>query len=143
MFLWQPYMVTDRHAYHAFLFAVNGDLWAGLSGEVRRVIEDTFAEVRDFQRALSGRVDGEFVRMLGEKGVKVHAPTPAEMNAWRQATANVYDDTRMYLGGTRVAEMLQFRRDWDAGKYTRQEQAYVERFANLQLPVEECLRHFQ
>jgi tripartite ATP-independent transporter DctP family solute receptor len=143
MFLWQPYLVTDRHAYHAFVFAVNGDVWSGLSGEVKRIIEVAFAEVQDFQRALSGRVDGEFVRLLEEKGVEVHAPTEAELKAWRQATASVYDETRSYLGGSSVAETLQFRRDWDAGKYARQEAAYAERFANIDLPVEAVLRHFR
>ncbi len=143
LFLWQPYMVTDRHAYHAFVFAVNGDVWSGLSAEVKRIIEVAFAEVQDFQRALSGRVDSEFVRLLEEKGVEVHAPTEAEAQVWRQATASVYDETRNYLGGNRVAETLQFRRDWDAGKYAHQEAAYVERFASIEVPVGAVLGHFR
>jgi len=143
MFLWQPYLVTDRHAYHAFLFAVNGDVWNGLSGEIRHVIEVAFAEVQDFQRTLSGRVDGEFVRLLEDKGVEVHAPTDDELKGWRQSTASVYDETRNYLGGSRVDEILQFRRDWDAGRYARQEAAYAERFARVDVPVEAVLRNFR
>ena len=143
MFLWQPYMVTDRHAYHAFLFSVNGDVWSGLGDEGRRVVEAAFAEVRDFQRALSQRVDGEFVRLLEEKGVEVHAPTEIEMKAWRQATAKVYDETRSYLGGSWVADALQFRRDWDAGRYARQEAACTERLAKLELPVEAVVRNLR
>jgi tripartite ATP-independent transporter DctP family solute receptor len=143
MFLWQPYMVTDRHAYHAFVFSVNGELWSGLSDEVKRIIEGAFAEVQDFQRTLSGRVDGEFVRLLEEKGVEVHAPTEAEMKAWYQATAKVYEETRSYLGGSWVADARQFRRDWDAGKYARQEAAYAERFAKVEAPVDAVLRHFR
>jgi len=143
MFLWQPYLVTDRHAYHAFLFAVNGDVWSGLSGEIRRVIEVAFAEVQDLQRTLSARVDGEFVRLLEDKGVEVHVPTDAELKGWCQATASVYDETRNYLGGSRVDEILQFRRDWDAGRYARQETAYAERFARVDVPVEAVLRNFR
>jgi TRAP-type transport system periplasmic protein len=143
MFLWQPYMVTDRHAYHAFLFSVNGDVWGGLRDEVKRIIEIAFAEVQDFQRTLSGRVDGEFVRLLEEKGVEVHVPTEAEMKAWRQATAKVNDETRGYLGGSWVADALQFRRDWDAGKYARREAAYAERFAKVEAPVDAVLRYFR
>jgi tripartite ATP-independent transporter DctP family solute receptor len=143
MFLWQPYMVTDRHAYHAFVFSVNGDMWSGLSDEVKRIIEVAFTEVQDFQRTLSGRVDGEFVRLLEEKGVEVHAPTEAEMKAWCQATAKVYQETRSYLGGSWVDDALQFRRDWDAGKYARQEAAYAERFAKIEVPVDAVLRHFR
>jgi tripartite ATP-independent transporter DctP family solute receptor len=143
MFLWQPYMVTDRHAYHAFVFAVNGDVWSGLSGEVRRILEVAFAEVQDLQRALNGKVDPEFVRLLEDKGVEVHAPTDAEMKAWCQATASVYGETRNYLGGSRVDEILRFRREWDAGRYAHQEAAYAERFAKIEVPVEEVIRHFR
>jgi tripartite ATP-independent transporter DctP family solute receptor len=143
MFLWQPYLVTDRHAYHAFVFLVNGDVWSGLNREVQRVIETAFAEVQDLQRALNCSVDGAFVQMLEGKGVQVHAPTEAEMEAWCQATASVYDETRNYLGGAWVGDTLQFRRDWDAGKYARQAANYAERFASTKVPVEETLRHFR
>jgi tripartite ATP-independent transporter DctP family solute receptor len=143
MFLWQPYMVTDRHAFHAFILAVNGDVWSGLGAEVQQVFEAAFAEVQDFQRALSVRVDPEFVRLLGQKGVQVHEPTEAEARAWARATASVYDDTRNYLGRSRVDEILQFRRDWDAGAHAREEEAYAARFARLEVPVEAVLRHFR
>ena len=143
MFLWQPYMVTDRHAFHAFLLAVNGDVWSGLGDEFKRVIEAAFAEVQDFQRALSVRVDPEFVRLLEQKGVQVHEPTEAEAKAWSQATASVYDETRSYLGGSWVDEILRFRRDWDAGAYARQEADYAGRFARVEVPVEAVLRHFR
>jgi hypothetical protein len=53
---------------------------------------------------------GEFVRLLEDKGVEVHAPTDDELKGWCQATASVYDETRNYLGGSRVDEILQFRR---------------------------------
>jgi tripartite ATP-independent transporter DctP family solute receptor len=143
MFRWQPYMVTDRHAFHAFLLAVNGGVWGSLNEEVKRIIEAAFAEVQDFQRALSIRVDREFVRLLEEKGVQVHEPTEAEARAWAQATASVYDETRNYLGGSRVDEILQFRRDWDAGEYARQAVAYAARFTSIEVPVEAVLQHFR
>jgi tripartite ATP-independent transporter DctP family solute receptor len=143
MFLWQPYLVTDRHAYHAFVFLVNGEVWSRLAPEVQRVIESVFAEVQDLQRALSGSVDGTFVRMLEEKGVEVHVPTEAELHAWREATASVYDETRRYLGGAWVGDTLQFRREWDAGRFEREEAEYAARFARLELPVDETLRHFR
>ncbi|HVI94805.1 MAG TPA: DctP family TRAP transporter solute-binding subunit [Anaeromyxobacter sp.] len=142
MFLWQPYMVTDRHAYHAFVFCVNGDVWSGLSEEVRRVLEAAFTEVQDLQRALSGRVDGDFLRLLGEKGVEVHVPTQVEMKAWHQATAKVYDETRSFLGGSWVADALQFRRDWDAGRYAGEDASYAARFARIDVPVDAVLRNF-
>ncbi len=143
MFLWQSHMVTDRHSYHAFLFSVNGDVWSGFRDEIRRVMESTFAEVQDFQRTLSGRVDREFVQLLEEKGMEVHVPTESEMKAWREATRSVYAETQSYLGGTWVADALQFRRDWDAGRYAPHEASYAERFANVEVPLDAVLRHFR
>ena len=75
--------------------------------------------------------------------MEVHAPTDAERKAWGQATAKVYDETRIYLGGSWVADALRFRRDWDGGKYAREEAAYVQRLAKLDVPVDAVLRHLR
>jgi TRAP-type transport system periplasmic protein len=139
----QPYMIEDRHSYNVFIFKVNGKLWRSLPEGVRRVIEETAAEVRDYERKLSRDLDGEFVRRLQAKGMQVHVPTPAELKAWQAATAPVYDEARRFLGGTWVADTLQFRRDWDAGKYRAEEQRYLERFRTMAVPVDEVLKKFR
>lgn len=143
MFLWQPYMVMDQHAYHVVIFATNGELWDRLSDDVRCAVELAFAEVQAFQRKLSGSVDGEFVRLLEAKGMEVYVPSAVEMKAWHKATAHVYEETRSYLGGSWVSDTLQFRRRWDAGDYVIEEARYAERLAKLDVPVEAVLRNFQ
>jgi tripartite ATP-independent transporter DctP family solute receptor len=143
MFLWQPYMVMDQHVYHVVTFAANGELWDRLADEVKGAIELAFGEVQAFQRKLSGSVDGEFVRLLEAKGVQVHVPSAVEMKAWHKATAQVYEETRSYLGGSWVGDALEFRRLWVAGDYAAEEARYGERFAKLDVPVEAVLRSFQ
>lgn len=143
MFLWQPHMVMDQHAYHVVIFAANGELWDRLPDDVGRAIELAFAEVQTFQRKLSGRVEGEFVRLLEAKGMEVYVPSAGEMKAWHKATAQVYDETSSYLGGSWVADALQFRRRWDAGDYALEEARYGDRFANVDVPVEAVLRGIQ
>jgi hypothetical protein len=110
---------------------------------VRRAVELAFAEVQAFQRKLSGSVDGEFVRLIEAKGVEVYVPSAVEMKAWHKATAQVYEETRSYLGGSWVSDTLQFRRQWDEGEYAIEEARYGERFATLDVPVEAVLRNFQ
>ncbi|MFL5299250.1 MAG: TRAP transporter substrate-binding protein [Anaeromyxobacteraceae bacterium] len=140
MFESQPFMIRDQHTYNVFIFKVNGKLWRSFPERIRRVLEDTAAEVRDFERKLNREADGAFVRRLEAKGMQVHVPTPAELRGWQAATAPVYDETRRFLGGTWVADTVQFRKDWDAGRYRAEEQRYVERFARIAVPLEEVLR---
>ncbi len=136
----QPFMIRDQHTYNVFIFKVNGKLWRSLPDRIQRVLDDTAAEVRDFERKLNREADGEFIRRLEAKGMQVHLPTASELRAWQAATAPVYEETTRFLGGTWVADTVQFRRDWDAGRYRADEQRYVERFANMAVPLDEVLR---
>jgi tripartite ATP-independent transporter DctP family solute receptor len=143
MFESQPFMIRDQHTYNVFIFKVNGKLWRSLPGPIRQVIEASAIEVRDFQRKLNREADGEFVRRLQAKGMDVHVPSAAELEAWKAATAPVYDEARRFLGGAWVAEALQFRKDWDAGRYRAEEQRYIAASQEIAVPLDEVMRHFR
>lgn len=139
----QPYMIQDRHTYNVFVFKVNGKAWKGLPAPIRRIFEETAVEVRDFQRKLNREADGEFLRKLEARGMQVHVPTAGEMKAWHAATAPVYDEARRFLGGSWVADTVQFQRDWAAGKYRVEEQRYVDRFRAISVPLDDVMRSFR
>lgn len=143
MFESQPYMIEDRHTYNVFVFKVNGRLWRSLPEALRETIEATAAEVRDFQRKLNREVDGHFVRLLREKGMKVHEPTREDIAAWQAATAPLHEEAKKIVGEGWVADTLQFRRDWDAGRYRAEERRYRERYAEIAVPVDEVLGRFR
>jgi tripartite ATP-independent transporter DctP family solute receptor len=143
MFESQPYMIQDRHTYNVFVFKVNGRLWRSLPDDLRATIEATAAEVRDFQRKLNREVDGHFVRLLREKGMKVHDPSKEDVAAWQAATAPLYEEAKKIVGGSWVAETVQFRKDWDGGKYRSEERRYVERYAEIAVPVEQVMKQFR
>lgn len=143
MFESQPYMIKDQHTYNVFVFKVNGKTWKSLPERVRGVLEETAIEVRDFQRKLNREADGEFLRKLEAKGMQVHVPSAGEMKAWVSATAPVYEETRRFLGGTWVADTVQFRKEWEAGKYRVEEQRYIERFSAIRVPLDEVMRNFR
>jgi len=143
MFESQPYMIRDQHTYNVFIFKVNGNLWRSLPERIRRIIEEAAIEVRDFERKLNREADDEFLRRLEAKGMQVHVPTASELDEWHAATAPVYEEARRFLGGTWVPDTLQFRRDWDAGKYRREERAYLDRFKAISVPLDEVMRRFR
>ena len=143
MFESQPFMIQDQHTYNVFVFKVNGKTWKALPESIQKVIEETAVEVRDFQRKLNREADGEFIRKLQAKGMHVHVPTAAEMKAWQAATAPVYEEARRFLGGAWVADTVQFRKDWEAGKYGAEEQRYVERFRSIAVPLDDVMRNFR
>jgi TRAP-type C4-dicarboxylate transport system substrate-binding protein len=142
MFESQPFMIRDQHTYNVFIFKVNGKLWRNLPERLRHVIEAAAVEVRDFQRKLNREADGEFVRRLRARGMQVHDPSPAELEAWHAATLPVYEEARRFVGGAWVTELLQFRKDWDAGRYRSEERRYVEAMRRIPVPLDEVMRHF-
>lgn len=139
----QPYMIKDQHTYNVFIFKINGKVWKALPEDIRKTIETTAVEVRDFQRKLNREADANFVSRLEKKGMKVHVPSKEEVKAWQVATAPLYEDAKKIVGPAPVAEAVQFRADWEAGKHKANEQKYVERFKNISVPLDDVMKNFK
>lgn len=139
----QPYMIKDQHTYNVFIFKVNGKVWKGLPENIRKTIETTAVEVRDFQRKLNREADASFVKRLESKGMKVHVPSHDDVKAWQSATAPLYEDAKKIVTPVLVAEAVQFRGDWEAGKYKGEEQKYVDSFKKISVPVDEVMKNFK
>lgn len=139
----QPFMIRDRHTYNVFIFKVNGKVWKSLPERLRAIIESTAAEVRDFQRKLNRAVDDDFVRRLRDRGMTVHEPSRAELEAWKDATAPLYEEAKKIVGAGWIADAVRFRADWETGVYAADERRYVETYARIPVPVTEVLRSFR
>ncbi len=139
----QPYMIKDQHTYNVFIFKVNGKVWKALPENLRKTIETTAVEVRDFQRKLNREADATFVKRLEGKGMKVHVPNKEEIKAWQRATAPLYEDAKKIVPPALVAEAVQFRADWEAGKYKADEQKYIESFKKITIPLDEVMKNFK
>lgn len=139
----QPYMIRDRHTYNVFILKINGKLWRSLPAPLRDVIATTAAEVRDFQRKLNREADQHFINKLIGRGVRVHEPTPDELQAWQAATATLYADAPKIVGPDWVGQATQFRKDWDAGRYAAEAQRYVETYDRIQVPLDTVIRNFR
>jgi tripartite ATP-independent transporter DctP family solute receptor len=143
MFESQPYMIRDQHSYNVMIFKVNGKIWKSLPENIRTIIETAAVEARDFQRKLNREADGEFVKKLSAKGMKVYEPTKEDTAAWQAATAPLWEEAKKIAGESWVVETVAFRKDWDAGKYKAQEKQYVENYKKISVPVDLVMANFK
>lgn len=139
----QPYMIKDQHTYNVFIFKVNGKVWKALPENLRKTIETTAVEVRDFQRKLNREADAAFLKRLADKGMKIHVPNKEEVKAWQAATAPLYEDAKKIVTPALVAEAVQFRADWEAGRYRADEQKYIESFKTIRVPLDDVMKNFK
>jgi TRAP-type C4-dicarboxylate transport system substrate-binding protein len=139
----QPWMTKDQHTYNVMIYKVNKKVWNSLPANLQKILTDTAVEVRDFQRKLNRECDAAFIAKLKEKGMKVHELTAAERQAFETALQPMYEKGRSLAGETWVNEAVQFRKDWDAGKYKAQETKYVEDFKKISVPVNETMANFK
>ncbi len=139
----QPYMIKDQHTYNVFIFKVNGKVWKALPDNIRKTIETTAVEVRDFQRKLNREADGTFIKRLEGKGMKVHVPNKEEVKAWQTATAPLWEEAKKIATPALVAEAAQFRTDFEAGKYKAEEQKYIDNFKKINVPLDDVMKNFK
>jgi TRAP-type transport system periplasmic protein len=139
----QPYLTMDRHTYNVMIFKVNKRVWNSLPANIQKILTDTAYEVRDFQRKLNRECDDDFVAKLKTKGMKVHYLTAAERKAFEKATQPMYEKGKQIAGVQWVNDAIQFRKDWDAGKYKKQETMYIAEFKKIKVPVKETMANFK
>lgn len=143
MFESQPFMTQDQHTYNVFIMMVNKKKWDALPNDIKKIMEDTAAEVSNFQRKLNRECDDDFIVKLKAKGMKVHVLTSAERSLFEKALLPMYDKGRSVAGATWVDDAVQFRKEWDSGKYKKQEQKYVADFKKITVPVKETMANFK
>lgn len=139
----QPWMTQDQHTYNVMIMKVNKKKWNALPANIRKIMEDTAVEVSAFQRKLNRECDDDFIAKLKAKGMKVHTLTKAERSTFEKALQPMYDKGRTVAGTTWVNDAVQFRKDWDAGKYKAQEKKYIADFKKITVPVKETMANFK
>ena len=143
MFESQPWMTQDQHTYNVMIMKVNKKVWNSLPADIKKIMETTAAEVSAFQRKLNRECDDDFIAKLKSKGMKVHVLSSAERKKFETALQPMYDKGRSVAGATWVNEAVQFRKDWDAGKYKAQEKKYLADFKKIKVPVKETMANFK
>ena len=139
----QPWMTKDQHTYNVMIAKVNKQAWNSLPENYQKIIAQAAQEARDFQRKLNRECDAAFIAKLKEKGMQVHELTAAERQAFETALQPMYEKGKTIAGEAWVNAAVQFRKDWDAGKYKAQEAKYVTDYGKIAVPVKETMANFK
>jgi tripartite ATP-independent transporter DctP family solute receptor len=139
----QPWMTQSQHIYNVMIIKINKKTWDSLPKNLQIILEDTALEIRGFQRKLNRECDDAFIGKLKSKGMKIHVLTPSEKQLFEQALLPVYDWARGVIGSSWIDNALQFRKEWDAGKFKRQEQKYISDYKKISVPVKETMANFK
>ncbi|MHB1406255.1 MAG: TRAP transporter substrate-binding protein [Desulfitobacteriaceae bacterium] len=88
----QKYLTISNHGYIGYVVLVNSEFWNKLPDEVRKILEDTLAEVTAWQQQRAEEVNNNHLEELKKQGqIQIHFLSPEEEKSWRQELLPVYD----------------------------------------------------
>ncbi len=95
----QKYLTLSDHGYLGYVVLTNADFWHSLPPSIRKILEDTLAEVTQWERLEAEEVNKRQLADLEKQGdLQIHRLTPSEKQAWQQALAPVYNRLAERIG---------------------------------------------
>ena len=88
--LGQKFVTKWNYSNDILLFAIAAPVWSSWSADDRKIVRDAAQEAARQQVAIVRKLFADDVAAVRALGVDVHLPTPAEMQAWRDATRSAY-----------------------------------------------------
>lgn len=85
----QRYMILDGHIYTVMGLLMNGNVWEKLTAEDQKIVMQAAADAGVVEKDGIRQSEAEQIALLKEKGMTVNENPDKE--AWRSATASVYD----------------------------------------------------
>ncbi len=85
------FMTMDGHAYMSALWLMNNDYFEALPQDLRTIVEEGFAALRDETLRVPKERRAEAIETFEEAGGKIYWPTAEEKELFRQAARPVYD----------------------------------------------------
>lgn len=91
----QSHLTVSNHGYLGYLVLTNEKFWLGLPGEIRNILEETLAEVTEWEREIAAeRNERDLERIINSKQIEVYFLSEEEKEAWRSALLPVH---KMFL----------------------------------------------
>ena len=91
-------ITVTNHADIEFIVVVNTDWWNDLPEEHREIISAAAKVAEDDVRDRVSEIETEAYKAAEENGMTVYIPNEAEIDAWKKASASVYDGYREKAG---------------------------------------------
>ncbi len=96
-------VTVTNHADIEFIVVVNTEWWEALPEGYREMIHEAALLAETDVRDRVAQIEADAYALAEENGMTVYTPTVAEINAWKNASAQVYDDFRAKAGDLGVA----------------------------------------
>lgn len=108
----QKYLSATNHTFTQNIIIVSKKFWDGLSAEEQKMLRDTFAETREYQRDQTVAAADKSLAELKAKGMQFNEIAPAEYVRMQEATKGViekfsgeYDPARVKLFTSELARI--------------------------------------
>ncbi len=91
-FLVQEHMTISNHGYLGYLVLTNEEFWSSLPDDIRLILEETMAEVTEWERQVAqqqNKSDMELIANTGE--IQIYYLDDREKQEWKNALLPVYD----------------------------------------------------
>jgi tripartite ATP-independent transporter DctP family solute receptor len=94
----QKFLSATGHIYGPGVMLVGKKFWDQLSGDERKILQDSCAEARDFERKAVRDLDARVLTEMQAKGLAVNAISPAERARMREAVKPVIEKYTAVVG---------------------------------------------
>ena len=91
-------ITVTNHADIEFIVVVNNDWWKGLPKDHKKIISSAARMAELDVRDRVSEIEAEAYAAAKENGVTVYTPTEAEIEAWKKASAPVYEGYKEKAG---------------------------------------------
>lgn len=87
----QSYLTLSQHGFMGYAVMVNEDFWNQLPAQARELLEETMAEVTQWERDIAQKLNEEQLRELQKRNqIKIYTLNNEERNIWQEDFALVY-----------------------------------------------------
>lgn len=88
----QEHMTVSNHGYLGYLVLTNEEFWLNLPDDIRVVLEQTLAEITEWERQIAEEQnERDLERIIRSGQIEVHHLSEAERAAWREALLPVHE----------------------------------------------------
>ncbi|MGB9805037.1 TRAP transporter substrate-binding protein [Desulfofundulus sp.] len=108
----QRYLTVSNHGFMGYVVLTNATFWRSLPPDIRKVIEETMAEVTLWEREqAAGLNDKNFKQIESSGKVKIHIQTPQERVEWLAAFTPLYRQFTPVIGNELVEAVLRMKKN--------------------------------
>ncbi len=106
----QSHITVSNHGYIGYVVLVNRSFWESLPRDIRVILEETMAEVTQWEREVAREYNQQDLEWIRREGTSViYHLTPRERDEWRRALMPVWRDFERVIGTDLIQGVLKAR----------------------------------